>query len=570
MPNRRFASHLASALADLGIEHACLSPGSRNTPLLAGLAGEDRIHKWPILDERSAGFFALGLAKATGKPVVLACTSGTAAAEYHPAVVEASQSDTPLLVLTADRPPELRNVGAPQTIDQVSLFGTAVRLFADALPPDEMGDDQAAAEMAIDIWAHATAEPPGPVHLNLPFREPLLAPAPRLDGSPQIPTIELPPTAEIPAIDLFDVGDRLTGRRGLIIAGREGDPSFPAACAQLAAATGFPVIADPLSGLRFGTHDLSHTLGYGDQLVAAGALDQLRPEVILRFGPVPTSKPVWSWLAGNTDVDQILIDRQSRDATRSAATVIEMPPAVAAGAIAEESLTRAPDSWLAGWTDLDAAAADLLAEELQAAAFPNEPNIARVVAEMAPAGTILTVGSSMPIRDLDGYAGKHATSLRVFGNRGANGIDGVVSAGLGTAAAGHNAVVLVGDVSMFHDANALGTAAQLELPVTVVVVNNDGGGIFHFLDHSDSTVLDAAVFDKYLATPHATDFVAVAEAFGIEGHQINDVAGLQGLVAEPPSRPRLVQITTDRRANRDLHRHLSIRLAELIRLQPAG
>ncbi len=565
MPNRRFARQLASALADLGVAHACISPGSRNAPLLDGLAGEPRIRKWPLHDERSAGFFALGLAKATGNPVVLACTSGTAAAEYLPAVIEASQSDTPLLVLTADRPPELREVGAPQTIDQVSLYGTAVRLFADALPPDEISDEQAAGEVAVDIWAHATAEPPGPVHLNLPFREPLLeSERGGIDSAPA-PPIAAPAASAMPETDLAEVAARLTGRHGVIVAGRENDLSFPGACAQLAAAAGFPIFADPLSGLRFGDHDLTHVLGYGDQLAAAGALDRLRPEVVLRFGPVPTSKPVWSWLERHTEVDQILIDRQSRDATRSAATVIEMPPASAARSISSHLSAPTPDAWVAGWTRLDAAAAELIAREIQSATFPNEPAIARIVTESAPAGTLLTVGSSMPIRDTDAFAGKSETPLRVFGNRGTNGIDGVVSAALGAAAAGHHAVVLVGDVSMLHDLNSLRTAALLRLPITIVVVNNDGGGIFHFLEHGDSALLDPDVFETYLATPHGTDFVAVAEALGIEGFRVDDVATLQSLIAEKTARPRLVEIATDRRANRDLHRHVTTQMAELIR-----
>ena len=566
MPNRRFAAQLASALADLGVEHACVSPGSRNAPLLAGLAAESRIRKWPLIDERSAGFFALGLAKATGKPVVLACTSGTAATEYHPAIVEASQSDTPLLILTADRPPELRNVGAPQTIDQVSLYGTAVRLFADALPPDDVTDPQAAAEIAIDIWSHAIAEPPGPVHLNMPFREPLL----EGDPSQPAPPVAMPSAPEQPETDLTEIASLISGRRGLIIAGQETDQSFPDLCTRLAAVTGFPIFADPLSGLRFGNHAQDHVLGYGDQLAAAGTFDRLEPEVVLRFGPVPTSKPAWSWLANHPEVDQVLIDRQSRDATRSATTVIEMPPVVAARAIANHVTVGAPKSWLADWNSLDTAAGELIRQELKTADFPNEPAVARAVAEMAPTGTILTIGSSMPIRDLDAYAGKRPTPLRVFGNRGANGIDGVLSAALGAAASGANTVALVGDVSLFHDVNALGTAAKLDLPITVVVINNNGGGIFHFLDHSDPGVLEPETFETYLATPHELDFATIAGALGVASYEVEDLATLRALLSTEADHPRLVQVRTERRANRDLHTQLSARVAELIRSQPTG
>ena len=553
MPNRTFATALASALADLGVEHACISPGSRNTPLIAGFAAEPRVRKWPLIDERSGGFFALGVAKATGKPVVLACTSGTAAAEYHAAVVEASQSDTPLLVLTADRPEELRDIGAPQTIDQLSLFGTAVRMFADAHAPDGTTAPEAATEIAIDVWAHATASPQGPVHLNLPFREPLLEPSDseiaRRPAQPQ--------TESIPTPDLTDVATRLEGRNGVIVAGRCNDPSFPSACAELAALLGWPIFADPLSGMRFGDHSLDHVLGYGDQLAANGTLDELRPDVVLRFGPVPTSKAVWTWLQDHPETEQILIDEQSRDATRSAALTLEIPTKEAANAIAAAVGKAAAPSWLETWAERNSSVKTAIDHCLNDAEFPNEPSIARIVAAAVPAGSILTVGSSMPIRDLDAFSGKASKALRVFGNRGANGIDGVVSAALGTAAAGFNSVVLVGDVSMFHDLNSLGAAAQLQLPITIVVVNNNGGGIFHFLPQSDPAVLSSEVFESYLATPHQTDFVAVAEALGIEAHLVSDAAVLADLVATPTAQPRLIELRTDRSDNVDLHRQIA-------------
>ncbi len=553
MPNRSFATALASALADLGVEHACMSPGSRNTPLIAGFAAEPRIRKWSLIDERSAGFFALGLAKATGRPVVLACTSGTAAVEYHAAVVEASQSDVPLLVLTADRPEELRGIGAPQTIDQVSLYGTAVRMFADAHAPDPTTAPDAAADIAIDVWAHATASPPGPVHLNLPFREPLLEPSPPVDRQ----RIEQPPAESTPEPNLDDVAARLERRNGVIVAGRSNDPAFPAACSALATALGWPVFADPLSGLRFGNHPLGHVLGYGDQLAAIGALDQLHPEVVLRFGPVPTSKPVWTWLQSHAEIEQIVIDEQSRDATRSASLTLEIPAAEAAAAITAVCADTASESWLESWVELDEQVAKATALSLDAARFPNEPAIARTAAAAAPPDSILTVGSSMPIRDLDAFGGKASKPLLIVGNRGANGIDGVVSAALGTAAAGFNAIVLVGDVSLFHDLNSLGAAAQLHLPITIVVVNNNGGGIFHFLPQDDPAVLPSDVFESYLATPHDTDFVAVAQALGIEAHRVDDGAQLADLVATPIAEPRLIEIRTDRRDNLELHRRIA-------------
>ncbi len=557
MPNRRFTISLAAALADLGLRHVCISPGSRNTPLIAGFSAEPRIRMWRLLDERAAGFFALGLARATGVPVALACTSGTAAVEYHPAVVEADLSEIPLLVLTADRPPELRGRGAPQTIDQISLFGTAVRMFADALTPDDDTPPETPGEIAIDIWAHATASPPGPVHLNLPFREPLLGPTETVDHIPLEPVDNEPD----PTPDLSALANTLPGRRGLIVAGRSNDPNFPGACAAVAAATGFPIIADPLSGVRFGDHPLDNVLGYGDHLAAGGALDLLSPDVILRFGPVPTSKATWKWLEQHTDVEQILVDTQSRDATNSATTTIETDPTGAAMALAASVSVAASNEWLNAWLDLDAAVATLLAE----LEVTGEPAVARTVVAAAPEGSAITVGSSMPIRDIDSFAGKGSKRITLSGNRGANGIDGVVATALGVAAAGINSIVLVGDVSLFHDLNSLGTAAQLRLPVTVVVVNNDGGGIFHFLPQHDPDVLDPGVFETYLATPHGTDFIALATGFGIDAHDIDDVTELSRVIETVPTRPRLVQIRTDRDENLSAHRTISDAVRRMIR-----
>jgi len=561
MSNRRFATALASGLADLGVEHAVVSPGSRNTPLLAGFAAETRITKWPFIDERVAGFFATGLAKTTGRPIVLVSTSGTAAAEYHPAVIEASHSDVPLIVLTADRPEELRGVGAPQTIDQISLYGTAVRMFADALVPELETSVASALDIAFDAWAHATAVPSGPVHINLPFREPLLD-EPRAHFTPALTPIG----DDAPVPDLSIVASRLAGRRSLIVAGRSNDPEFAAACARLARRLSAPILADPLSGLRFGGHSLELVLSSGDQLAAAGALDLLRPEIVLRFGPVPTSKPVWTWLQTNPDVEQILVDVQSRDATGSASTVLEIPETAAASALGEVTAgTPSPEEWGSSWMHLDKEVSDRIAEYLTTADFPNEPEIARIVANSVPDGSILTIGSSMPVRDVDAFGGKAIKDMRVFGNRGANGIDGVVSAALGIAATGVHSTVLVGDVSMLHDIGSLAAAALLSLPLTIAVVNNNGGGIFHFLPQADPGVLPDDTFEEYLAMPHGTDFVQVARSFGIEAHNIVDRDHLSAMIGSDTRAPRLLQIRTERQANLEIHNAIAAEVRRLVR-----
>jgi 2-succinyl-5-enolpyruvyl-6-hydroxy-3-cyclohexene-1-carboxylate synthase len=559
-PNLAFATVLASTLADLGVEHACISPGSRNTPLIAGFAAENRIRSWPILDERSAGFFGVGLAKATGRPVVLACTSGTAAAEYHAAVIEASQSDVPLLVLTADRPEELRGIDSPQTIDQIGLFGSSVRLFIDAPAPDDMTTPRDAVELARRAWAMAATVMPGPVHLNLPFREPLL------DDSPAVPIrAEGPPGTTPHSIsDLGEIATAISGRKGLIVAGRSNDPDFPAACAELAAATGSPVIADPLSGLRHGTHPIDLVLAYSDALASAGALDTLWPDVVIRLGPIPTSKATWSWLRDHPDVEQIVATTAGRDATSSATTVLAAPPTPVARALASAVTASAPAEWTAAWQQLDTAAGNAIESALRHAPFPNEPAIARLVLQNSPAGSFVTAGSSMPIRDVDTFGGKSKRPIRLFGNRGTNGIDGVVSAALGTAASGQPAVVLLGDVSMFHDLNALGSAVQLSLPITIVVVHNDGGGIFHFLSHNNPDVMNPDTFETYLATPHQTDFVAVARALGLETLEVVDRVEFAGLISAPATGPRLIQLRTDRHKNLELHREIATAVKQIL------
>jgi 2-succinyl-5-enolpyruvyl-6-hydroxy-3-cyclohexene-1-carboxylate synthase len=547
-PNLVFCHGLAAALADLGVEHACVSPGSRNTPLIAGFAGEPRIRKWPILDERSAGFFGIGLARATGKPVAVICTSGSAAAEYHPAVIEARQSDAPLLVLTADRPPELRGVGAAQTIDQIALYGSSPVLFVDAPPPDDSTTAQDGVALATRVVAAARAES-GPVHMNLPFREPLLGVGSISGPAPVTP----PPTQEPPSPDLGRVARRLDGRRGLIVVGRSNDPGLPTAVDALAKATGAPVIADPLSGLRYGaTSDL--VLACGDALATAGLLDELVPDYVIRLGHIPTSKSVWGWLERNPQVLQVLAGTAGQDATRSASELVPHTSRTVATALAAAIESATSEQWARSWLTADRIAAQAISESVDHLPFPNEPAIARLVMNHASNGASITLGSSMPIRDVDTFGGKNQRNLRVFGNRGTNGIDGVASAATGAAAAGVQSIALLGDVSMFHDLNILGTAAQLDLPITYVVINNDGGGIFHFLPQAQPELLDPAVFETYLGTPHGTDFVAVARALGIAAERIERGEDLAAALQTEPSGPGLYELRTDRSANLAAHR----------------
>ncbi len=559
-PNAAFATSLAASLATLGLRHACISPGSRSTPLATAFALHPDITDWSLHDERSAGFFALGLAKAGRSPVALISTSGTAAVEYAPAVVEARASGVPLLVLTADRPPELRGVGAPQAIDQVKLYGDAVKWFHEVGVPDDH-TVRAAPGLSAHAWAEATRSPAGPVHLNLPFREPL-ADGPAEAQNDMAPPAFVPSSAHVSAESLATLAAAVTRRRTIIVAGPGEETGFVDACADLAAAGDFPVLADPLSGFRHGPHRRSHAVAYGDLLAGAGILDRLQPEAVVRLGAIPTSKALWQWLAEHPKVPQIVVDRgRWRDAIGTASVVVDADAAPLANGLAEVIDATDP-SWAAAWHQADEVAGDVIGDALDAMPFPNEPAIARSAVSAQPDGGILFVASSMPVRDVDTFGGSSNTRLRILGNRGANGIDGLVSSTLGAAAAGTGPVTgLVGDVAAIHDLNALATAARLALPLTIVVIHNDGGGIFHLLPQSNPSELDPAIFERHFATPHGIDFVAVARALEMDAERIDSRADLERALTDRPVGPRLIEIRTDRAANAEHHRRLRAMVA---------
>ena len=556
--NYAFVAPFVAALADLGLRHACVTPGSRNTPLALALASEPRVHVWVHHDERAASFFAMGMARTLRAPVAVATTSGTAAAELHPAVVEAGLSRLPLIVLTADRPPELRGVGAPQTIDQVKLYGDAVRWFHEVGNPTP---GSTAPALAATAWTAATDVPPGPVHLNFPFREPLVAdglPTPPRSAAPQVLAGRIEPQERA----VTEVAALLTGRRTLIVCGQQDDPSFPSAAAELASALRAPILADPLSQMRAGTHDLSHVLATGGPLAQAGMLDREPPEVVVRFGAVPTSKALYTWLADHPDVAQVLVDAAGwRDPGSSVTTALRADATAAAGALAKAVSAPGPASFTSAWRTADAAAAAAIDAAITAEGFPTEPGIVAALAAALPAGATLWAASSMPVRDVDSFLPRIDRPLRVLANRGANGIDGFLSSGIGSALAGGDpAYLLAGDLSTLHDATALGAAARLGADVTIVVAHNDGGGIFHFLPQADHP----EHFEELLGTPHGTDFVALAGAFGVPAMHIEDRHELEAAIAEPADGPRLIEIRTDRVANVGVHERIQAAVTDAL------
>jgi 2-succinyl-5-enolpyruvyl-6-hydroxy-3-cyclohexene-1-carboxylate synthase len=529
------------------------------------LAADDRLAVHVHHDERAGGFVALGLGLASGRPALVLTTSGTAAVELHPSVVEAHQASLPMVVLTADRPPELHHVGAPQTVDQVRLYGGAVRWFAEPGVPDA-GAAGTWRSLAARAVAEATtgAGGPGPVHLNLAFREPLVGepaavPPGRPDGAPWHTT-----TGARPAVDRLGTArleELLDADRGVIVAGAgSGDPVV---VRSLADATGWPVLADPRSGCR--TTATGVVAAFDAILRHQPTAAALVPDVVLRLGAPPASKVLGQWLASSGAVE-VAVDEHGRwfDPAHRAAHVLRADPSAAAQALVHLVGGRANEAWTSAWAAAEAAAQGAFDSVLAGYVEPTEPGIARAVAGALPEGSTLVVSSSMPVRDLEWF-GAPRDGLRVLSNRGANGIDGVVSTAVGAALAsrgsGHPTVVLIGDVAFLHDSNALLGLADRSVDLTIVVVDNDGGGIFSFLPQADA--LGSERFEQLFGTPHGVDLSVLAAAHGlmtVEPATGADVADAV-LASIGAGGARVVQIRTDRVTNVDVHEALNAAVA---------
>lgn len=548
--NQRWAATLAGTLVACGVKHVVVAPGSRSTPLALAFADRSDLHCWPVLDERSAAFFALGLAKGTQSPAAVLCTSGTAGAHFLPALMEAREGATPLIAITADRPSELHGFGAPQTIAQKNLFGEYVRASASLPEPMEGGLDHLAATVAQTI-SKAVSAPRGGVHLNVPFREPLAHP----DGlagpvlSPRVP--KFVSAAGVP--DLTEVKRALSSStRGVIVVGpRERDDGFGEAIHALGLALGFPVFAEAASNVRFGFGDAIWSM---DAMVRSKAFAQkLDPDVVLRFGGGLTLKAPQQWLDGTrARVFAFLDDGQPFDPNHVveaffAGDVVGMVKALTVEAKATGTLCALTRD----------AQRRVEAELSKRGDRMEEALIARTVASAADANLVLS--SSMPIRDVDGFSSAGSTKLRVFSNRGVNGIDGVISTAAGIAqGTGRKTVLLIGDVAALHDLSGWLVAKQA--PLTVVVVNNDGGGIFSFLPVAERT----PHFERFFGTPHGVDFGNVASLSGATLHRPRSLEELAQIVRAPSTGLQLVEVRTDRRANVEAHRQLNAALVAAV------
>jgi len=579
---------------------ACTSPGSRCTPLVLSLTAEQRLRCHSHVDERCAGFFALGLAKASALPVAVTCTSGTAVAELLPAVVEAHEARVPIIVLSADRPPELREVGAGQTIDQLKIFGDFAKWFF------EVGTHVASRERlrwmrALACRAYWTALDgcPGVVHLNFPLREPLVCerlPAPdeegrpggvpflrrstagvhaeaRAGGSETLEAIGRGAGAQAAALrDAFALRAAIGGtRRGVVVAGRyERDTPLGEAAAAASTALGWPLLADPMSGARRGEAAIAH---YDALLRESRFARSHRPEVVLRIGDLPVSKPLRTWLADLPDTHQIALDPEGalhdpasvvsealavepESTLRAFALLLEAPLEQAPAAGASSAGTGGDPDWLGSWRSADELAAEAILGVLGASGC-SEPVVAAELGVLLPEQATLFVASSMPVRDIETFWPVRPDPPRVLCNRGANGIDGTVSSALGAAAAGRGGVMLlIGDVALAHDIGGLLAAKRLGLELTIVLLNNEGGGIFDFLPVAGGTAKD--LYTQHIATPTGLDFAKAADLYGLSHETVVDVAGLRaGLERALAARgSAIVEVKSERAANVELHRRV--------------
>ena len=549
-----FCATLVDEWIRLGVRTAVVCPGSRSTPLALALASRAELALHVFHDERSGAFAALGAALATGRPAILACTSGTAAVNFHPAVVEADHARVPMIVCTADRPPELQGVGAPQTIEQHGLFGASVRWEHDPGVPDA---SVAAQWRDVSSGAHAASlgPVPGPVHLNLPFREPLIGvvgplPPPRAIGADR--HADAP---ELGADDARALATVAAHGRGVIIAGWGVDD--PGAVTSLANRLGWPVLADPRSGIS--SDDGAVVVRHADPMLRhAPTAARLRPDAVLRLGDPPSSKVVNAWVAAS-GARIVAVSPSGRivDPDRVVARTVAAPPSAACGSIVAGAVD---DAWLRGWAAASGDASRALDAALSATVGLSEPLVARTVAAGSPDGAIVVVSSSMPVRDLEWFGGATG-GARILSNRGVNGIDGVTSTAIGAAlATGSTVVLLTGDVAFLHDSSALAGLVARDADLRIVVVDNGGGGIFSFLPQA--AVLDGPTFERLFGTPHATDLVALARAHGIPSADASSADELRAALSTRG--PSVVRVLGNRAANVAEHDRLHAAVAEAL------
>jgi 2-succinyl-5-enolpyruvyl-6-hydroxy-3-cyclohexene-1-carboxylate synthase len=570
-PNTLWCSVLVETLARRGVRRAVISPGSRSAPLTVALARHPQIEAIPVLDERSAAFYALGLAKQRGRPVALVCTSGTAAANFLPAIIEARESAVPLLVLTADRPPELRDCHSGQTIDQVKIYGSHVNHQHECAVPEAAMPMLRYLRQTVAHAVERTLKPvAGPVHLNCPFRDPLAPLAQTLPGGIKAAAFAdfFPATDDFwPGADTVEIAlggpiwPKTTGEtRGVIIAG-PGDPAVPHVFAQnvgrISRALGWPVLADALSPLRRYAAEAGLVVAHYDAILrSASRAAQLRPAQVICLGGWPTSKVLREWLQRADPQTVIVTERADNlDALHLRSGFMRGGLAAWSASFAGE---KRPSAYARQWLAADRSISRRLVTALDRAKGLIEPQWVGVLAKSLPAGTTCFIASSMPVRDAEYFWPAGNRRQRLLCNRGANGIDGTLSTALGTAHGGAPAVLVTGDLALLHDTNGFLSVPGFKGSLTIVLINNNGGGIF---EHLPVARFDPP-FERFFATPQDIDFRKLCATYGVTHVAVRSPARLARLVAKlPGSGVRVLELRTDRKRDAAFRQQLFARLA---------
>lgn len=577
MNNDVMTAYVAAFVDELTRAEICdvvISPGSRSTPISMLMAEHQQMKVWMQMDERSAGFFALGMAKAKRQPVALLCTSGTAAANYFPAVIEAYYSRISLLVLTADRPHELRDVGAPQAIDQIGLYGKYSKWFVDVSLPDKTEAMlHYIRTVAGRAASTASAGPAGVVHLNFPFREPLVPnlSLPDLWGRGRIESrqsyVEVQEgDRQLDPIQIQRLMEALKGiQKGIIVCGPLDDPQFAQEVTNLASVLQYPVLADPLSQVRSGSHSKEWVMDSYDAFLRSEiVIKNLKPEVIIRFGAMPTSKAFILFIQDHPKARQIVIDKDGgwREPTLMASHMLYIDPVKLCRMLSEMVEKRIGSTeWGTQWKKLN----EISQSYMQAEGQRNGLFEGQVIIELQkllPDTSTIFVGNSMPVRDLDTFFAVTEKNIRTMANRGANGIDGLVSSALGAGVVCSPLVLVIGDVSFFHDLNGLLAAKLHPLDITIIICNNNGGGIFSFLPQAKHE----KHFEMLFGTPMGLDFEQVVKMYGGSFTRISNWQDFRKKIATCIATKGLsvIEVPTERTENADLHRKLWQSLSECI------
>ncbi|RID86571.1 2-succinyl-5-enolpyruvyl-6-hydroxy-3-cyclohexene-1-carboxylic-acid synthase [Peribacillus asahii] len=564
MTNRdALTAYIASFVDELAqnkVRHAVVSPGSRSTPISLLLAEHPDIEVHLNVDERSAAFFALGLAKALGEPVAMICTSGTAAANYHPAIVEAYYARVPLLVLTADRPHELRYVGAPQAIDQIELYGKHVKWSVEMALPEQTAEmTNYARTVGARAVATAALSPAGPVHLNFPLREPLVpdmkkAKEYRQESSAVLIEDGVRTLAQSHVKALAST--LIEAKRGIIVVGELKDDSVGEAIVALSEQLAFPILADPLSLLRSGTHKQEQIIETYDTFLRDDvAKEMLNPDLVLRFGAMPVSKALLLFLKKHHSAKHLVVDDGAgwREPAGLATNMIYSEISTFCSDMLNQLSGIRDLTWLQRWQAVNTATKEAL-YSLRDDAELSEGKLFLLLNELMPTHSTLFVGNSMPIRDLDTFFFNNEKQIRTLANRGANGIDGVVSTALGVSTVSEHTVLAIGDLSFYHDMNGLLAAKLQKKNMTILLINNDGGGIFSFLPQAN----EKEYFELLFGTPHGLDFAHAAALYGAKYNKVKNWEEFGQVFTQSFTIPglKIIEVSTERESNLVKHREL--------------